>query len=186
MPFGLMNSPIIFQAMMSHVLRGLNWKFVLVYVDDILIFSRTFEDYLNHLSQVFDRLKHATMKLHPKNLSSESDDDLQFGAKVHLYFASEHATDCQECPIISAVDTENIQNIVDDKPARSARTTKNNVLNFQPSTLILNLVTFLKNQNTVIKLLQRASIFLCQRVFFFIGIRNGAEAWTLSLEESNK
>ncbi|CAC5385211.1 Transposon Ty3-I Gag-Pol polyprotein,Transposon Ty3-G Gag-Pol polyprotein [Mytilus coruscus] len=50
MPFGLMNSPITFQAMMSHVLRGLNWKFVLVYVDDILIFSQTFEDHLNHLS----------------------------------------------------------------------------------------------------------------------------------------
>ncbi|VDI26645.1 Hypothetical predicted protein, partial [Mytilus galloprovincialis] len=65
MPFGLMNSPITFQAMMSHVLRGLNWKFVLVYVDDILIFSQTFEDHLNHLSQVFDRLRHANLKLHP-------------------------------------------------------------------------------------------------------------------------
>ena len=65
MPFGLMNSPITFQAMMSHVLRGLNWKFVLVYVDDILIFSRNFEDHLSHLSQVFERLHHAKLKLHP-------------------------------------------------------------------------------------------------------------------------
>ncbi|CAC5404908.1 unnamed protein product [Mytilus coruscus] len=48
---------------------------------------------------------------------SESDDHVQFGAEVHFYYASEHATDCQECPIISAVDTENTQNIVEDKPA---------------------------------------------------------------------
>ena len=41
MPFGLTNSPISFQTLMSNVLRGLNWKSVLVYVDDILIFSRT-------------------------------------------------------------------------------------------------------------------------------------------------
>ncbi|CAG2214425.1 unnamed protein product [Mytilus edulis] len=54
-----------------------------------------------------------------ENLSSESDDEVQFGAEVHFYYASEHATDCQECPIISAVDTENIQNIVEDKPALS-------------------------------------------------------------------
>lgn len=66
MPFGLMNSPITFQAMMSHVLRGLNWKYVLVYVDDILIFLRTFQEHLNHLSQVFDRLHHANLKLHPQ------------------------------------------------------------------------------------------------------------------------
>ena len=59
MPFGLMNSPITFQAMMSHVLRGLNWKFLLVYVDDILVFSRTFEEHLSHLSQDFDRLHEA-------------------------------------------------------------------------------------------------------------------------------
>ncbi|CAC5385210.1 Transposon Tf2-12 polyprotein,Transposon Tf2-11 polyprotein,Transposon Tf2-1 polyprotein,Transposon Tf2-7 polyprotein [Mytilus coruscus] len=52
-----------------------------------------------------------------ENLSSEFDDEVQFGAEVHIYYASEHATDCQECPIISAV--ENIQNIVEDKPALS-------------------------------------------------------------------
>ncbi|CAG2230183.1 Retrovirus-related Pol polyprotein from transposon gypsy,Retrovirus-related Pol polyprotein from transposon opus [Mytilus edulis] len=65
MSFGLMNAPITFQAMMSDVLRGLNWKFVLVYVDDILVFSKNFQDHLNHLSQVFERLKHANLKLHP-------------------------------------------------------------------------------------------------------------------------
>ena len=65
MSFGLMNSPITFQSMMSLVLRDLNWKCVLVYVDDILVFSCTFEEHLNNLSQVFDRLRNANLKLHP-------------------------------------------------------------------------------------------------------------------------
>lgn len=65
MPFGLTNSPISFQTLMSNVLRGLNWKSVLVYVDDILIFSRSFDEHLQHLAQVFDRLKNANLKLQP-------------------------------------------------------------------------------------------------------------------------
>ena len=51
MPFGLTNAPISFQTLMSTVLRGLNWKSVLVYVDDILIFSNSFQEHLHHLQQ---------------------------------------------------------------------------------------------------------------------------------------
>lgn len=69
MPFGLQNSPISFQTLMLNVLRGLNWKSVLVYVDDILIFSKTFEEHLKHLGQVFDRLKEANLKLQPAKCS---------------------------------------------------------------------------------------------------------------------
>lgn len=53
MPFGIMNAPISF---LTHVLRGLNFKSCLVYVDDILVLSQTFEEHLNHLKQVFSRL----------------------------------------------------------------------------------------------------------------------------------
>ena len=65
MPFGLMNAPMSFQMVMSQVLRGLHWKNVLVYVDDILIFSHTLEEHLQHLSQVFDRLHKANLTLKP-------------------------------------------------------------------------------------------------------------------------
>lgn len=57
---GLMNAPASFQHVMSEVLRGLNWKCVLVYVDDIFIFINTFEELLIHLQQVFDRLSQAS------------------------------------------------------------------------------------------------------------------------------
>ena len=65
MPFGLTNAPISFQTLMSSVLRTMNWKSVLVYVDDILIFSSTFDEHLLHLEQVFRKLEEANLKLNP-------------------------------------------------------------------------------------------------------------------------
>ncbi|CAC5410503.1 Retrovirus-related Pol polyprotein from transposon 297,Retrovirus-related Pol polyprotein from transposon 17.6 [Mytilus coruscus] len=50
---------------MSNVLRGLNWQFVLVYVDDLLVFSRSFDEHLSHLEQVFTRLRDANLTLKP-------------------------------------------------------------------------------------------------------------------------
>ena len=53
LPYGLKNAPMSFQMLMSEVLRGLNWKFVLCYIDDILLFSKTFEEHLEHLKPSF-------------------------------------------------------------------------------------------------------------------------------------
>src|SRR5258705_6602531 len=53
MPFGYKNGPSIFQRIMQNVLAPFLWIFALVYIDDIVIFSRTFDDHLNHLDQVF-------------------------------------------------------------------------------------------------------------------------------------
>ena len=66
MPFGLHNAPATFQRAMQEVLRGLNWKFVLVYIDDLILFSKTFEEHLDHLSQVLSRFRAAGLKLQPK------------------------------------------------------------------------------------------------------------------------
>ena len=65
MPFGLMNAPATFQALMSQVLRNINWRYVLCYIDDIFVFSPTFEVHLQHLSEVFQRLRDAGLKLTP-------------------------------------------------------------------------------------------------------------------------
>ena len=50
---------------MECVLHNLTYKICLIYLDDILVYSRTFEDHLCHLRQVFDRLRHANLKLKP-------------------------------------------------------------------------------------------------------------------------
>lgn len=65
MPFGLMNAPISFQTIMNSVLHGIHWKFVLCYIDDILIFSPTLEVHLQHLQEVFARLRQANLKRQP-------------------------------------------------------------------------------------------------------------------------
>ena len=57
MPFGLVNAPATFQHLMNHVLcEGLD-KFVMVYLDDILIFSATEEEHEQHLTWVLDKLQ---------------------------------------------------------------------------------------------------------------------------------
>ena len=65
LPFGLCNSPATFQRLMTHALRGLEWDICLVYIDDLIIFSRTFDDHLLHLEKVFKRLKEANVRLKP-------------------------------------------------------------------------------------------------------------------------
>ena len=69
MPFGLTNVPAVFQRLMQQVLQGLNPtegpSFVSVYIDDVLIFSRSLEEHLRHIGQVLDRLQAAGLKLKP-------------------------------------------------------------------------------------------------------------------------
>lgn len=65
MPFGLQGAPATFQHLMMKVLRGISWKYVLCYVDDVIIFSATFDDHLQHLEEVFRRLRNAGLKLSP-------------------------------------------------------------------------------------------------------------------------
>ena len=56
MPVGLTSTGNVFQQFMNKVLGGVD--FVYVYIDDILIFSKSLEEHSAHLAQVFARLNH--------------------------------------------------------------------------------------------------------------------------------
>ena len=66
MPFGLCNAPSTFQRLMELVLAGLSWEVCLAYLDDVVVFGRTWEEHLQRLKMVLMRLKEAHLKLHPK------------------------------------------------------------------------------------------------------------------------
>ena len=62
-PFGLCNAPATFSRLMDRVLAGLHWETCLFYLDDIIVFAATWEEHLDCLRQVFERLRHAQLKL---------------------------------------------------------------------------------------------------------------------------
>ena len=63
MSMGLCNSPSSFQRLLDLVLRGLTWSSCLVYVDDIIIMSKSFPDHVEHLRSVLQRIRDARLKL---------------------------------------------------------------------------------------------------------------------------
>ena len=62
-PFGLCNVPATFSRLMDRVLADLHWETCLFYLDDIIVFSSTWEEHLARLREVFERLRHARLKL---------------------------------------------------------------------------------------------------------------------------
>ncbi len=57
MPFGLTNAPSVFQRYMNHIFYDLLDMFVVIYIDDILVFSRTKEEHIQHVKEVLKRLE---------------------------------------------------------------------------------------------------------------------------------
>ena len=65
MPFGLCNTPPTFQRLMLNCLGELNLMYCLIYLDDVIIFSRTEEEHLEQMHVVFDRFREHGLKLKP-------------------------------------------------------------------------------------------------------------------------
>ena len=66
MPMGLMNSPAVFQRVMDLAFAGMKWRNLLVYVDDVLVMSPTFEKHIEDLQETFNRLEALGMTVKPK------------------------------------------------------------------------------------------------------------------------
>ena len=60
-PFGLAQAPAYFQKLINNILKGCN--FAMGYLDDIIIYSRTEKEHLEHLEEIFSRLRAAGLKL---------------------------------------------------------------------------------------------------------------------------
>lgn len=67
MPFELTNAPAVFQGLVNVVLRDMLNRFVFVYIDDILIFSRLAEEHVQHVRAVLERLREYSLFVKTKN-----------------------------------------------------------------------------------------------------------------------
>ena len=65
MPFGLANAPATFQHLMQSYLGNLHLQYCIIYLADIIVFSKTPEEHLVRLRAVFEQLKKAELKLKP-------------------------------------------------------------------------------------------------------------------------
>ena len=80
MPFGLVNSGASFGHMLYSVLKGIQFKHVLSYVDDCFVYSSDMQTHLGHLEEVFSRFRKAKLRLHPAKC--------QFGVKSVIFLGN--------------------------------------------------------------------------------------------------
>ena len=81
MPFGLKNGPAVFQRLMNTILTDIR-PFVATYIDDIVVFSETFEEHLTHLEAVFKRLVEVELTIKVKKCLLATTDCLFLGHRV--------------------------------------------------------------------------------------------------------
>jgi hypothetical protein len=69
MPMGLTNAPATFQSYINNALQGYVNDFCIIYLDDILIYSQSEEEYTQHLEKVMERLHQSELYANPKKCS---------------------------------------------------------------------------------------------------------------------
>ncbi|MCG7879153.1 MAG: RNase H-like domain-containing protein [Candidatus Thiodiazotropha endolucinida] len=65
LPMGLVNSPATYQRLMEHIMTGINFQTCLVYLDDCIIFSKSFNEHISRLDEVLTRISKANLKFRP-------------------------------------------------------------------------------------------------------------------------
>lgn len=90
MPLGLRNGPSIFQQLMQEVLSPFLWIFALVYIDDIVVYSRSWPDHLQHLDAVLGAIEGVGLTLSPPKCFIGFSSILLLGQKVSRLGLSTH------------------------------------------------------------------------------------------------
>ncbi|CAC5357182.1 Retrovirus-related Pol polyprotein from transposon 17.6 [Mytilus coruscus] len=106
LPFGLTNGSACCQRLMELVLSGLQWQILLIYLDDIILFSSNFSQHLERLDIVLKRLQEAALKLKPEKCNIFQTEVTFLG---HVVFEQgiqpnpDNITKILECPVPKTV-----------------------------------------------------------------------------------
>ncbi|GBG74417.1 hypothetical protein CBR_g18829 [Chara braunii] len=92
MPFGLTNAPTTFQSLMDKVFRNQINRFVVVYLDVILIFSKSMEEHMRHLEEVLQILKNAQLHLNLEKSEFGRDNVIYLGHRLSVAGLEPEAT----------------------------------------------------------------------------------------------
>lgn len=82
LPFGLQNSPATYQRLMEDILGDYNLNICLIYLDDVIIFSKTHQEHLERLEKVFQRIRESGLKLSPKKCKFFKEEVVYVGHSV--------------------------------------------------------------------------------------------------------
>ena len=82
MPFGLNNAASTFQRTMELVLQGLQWETCLIYIDDVIVYGKNFDEHLLRIDQVLERIQGAGLKFKPSKCEMLQDEVVFLGHVV--------------------------------------------------------------------------------------------------------
>jgi hypothetical protein len=106
MPFGLTNAPSTFKRLMNEVLKEFIGKFVIVYLDEILIFSKTEGEHLRHLTSVMEKLQQEKLLINLKKSSFMKKELIYLGFVIssnELKMDTEKVIEIREWPLPSNI-----------------------------------------------------------------------------------
>ena len=78
MPFGLTNAPVLFMTLMDTMLRPYLGEFIVFFLDDILMYSKTYKEHTKHLHSVFELLRQHLLFAKERKCVFFVDEEIQY------------------------------------------------------------------------------------------------------------
>ena len=82
LPYGLKNGSLIWQKVISKIFKSMNFKTMLLYMDDLILYSSSVQEHMKVLKEVLDKLRHANLTLNAKKCNLAKNEITYLGMKI--------------------------------------------------------------------------------------------------------